>query len=90
MSFRKSHGCIFNQILQITLEEKLGEVIKDISIDASNMNWLMDALKESHHEEKRYHESAITTLKTQYNKLQNRIDQVYTDKLDRKIPEDLF
>lgn len=62
MSFRKGHGCIFNQILQITLEEKLGDVIKDISIDASNMNWLMDALKESHHEEKRYHESAITRM----------------------------
>ena len=90
MSFCKSHGCIFDQILQITLEEKLGDVIKGISIDATIMNWLMEALKESHQEEKRYHEAAIITLQTQYNKLQNRIDQAYTNKLDRKIPEDLF
>ena len=54
------------------------------------MNWLMEALRESHHEEKRYHEAAITTIQTQYNKLQNQIDQAYTDKLDGKIPEDLF
>ena len=54
------------------------------------MNWLTEGLKESHHEEKRYHEAAITTLQTQYNQLQNRIDQAYTDKLDGKIPEDLF
>ena len=86
-----NHGpCPKPIVRQETLEEKLGDVIKGISIDTSIMNWLMEALRESHHEEKRYHDAAITTLQTQYNKLQNRIDQAYTDKLDRKIPEDLF
>jgi site-specific DNA recombinase len=32
----------------------------------------------------------ISGLQTQYDKLQHRIDQAYTDKLDGKIPEDLF
>ena len=86
-----NHGpCPKPAVRQETLEEKLGGVIKGISIDTSIMNWLMEALRESHHEEKRYHEAAITTIQAQYNKLQNRIDQAYTDKLDRKIPEDLF
>ena len=32
----------------------------------------------------------IASLQAQYNKLQYRIDHAYTDKLDGKIPEDLF
>jgi hypothetical protein len=32
----------------------------------------------------------ISGLQTQYDRLQHRIDQAYTDKLDGKIPEDLF
>jgi site-specific DNA recombinase len=32
----------------------------------------------------------IASLQAQYDKLRHRIDQAYTDKLDGKIPEDLF
>jgi hypothetical protein len=32
----------------------------------------------------------ISGLQTQYDRLQHRIDQAYTDKLDGKISEDLF
>jgi site-specific DNA recombinase len=41
-------------------------------------------------DEKTYHDGMISGLQTQYDKLQHRIDQAYTDKLDGKIPEDLF
>jgi site-specific DNA recombinase len=53
------------------------------------LDWLTQALKESHRDEKAYHDAAISTLQGQYTKLQSRIDQAYTDKLDGKMPEDV-
>ena len=75
---------------QETLGEKLGKVIKGITIDDNLLDWLVQELRESHKDEKVYHNGMIDSLQAQYNKLQNRIDQAYTDKLDVKIPEDLF
>ena len=71
------------------MEEKLGEVIKGITIHDGILEWLTQALKESHWDEKAYHDAAISTLQVQYKKLQRRIDQAYTDKLDGKIPEEV-
>jgi hypothetical protein len=75
---------------QETLEEKLGEVIEGINIDEGLLDWLIQALRESHRDEKAYHDGMIASLQAQYDKLQHRIDQAYTDKLDGKIPEELF
>jgi len=40
--------------------------------------------------EKRYHNETITALQTQYQKIQNRIDAMYLDKLDQKIAPAFF
>jgi site-specific DNA recombinase len=86
-----NHGpCPRPAARQETLEEKLGEVIRGITIDEGLLDWLVQALRESHRDEKDYHDGMIASLQTQYDKLQHRIDQAYTDKLDGKIPEDLF
>jgi site-specific DNA recombinase len=86
-----NHGpCPRPAARQETLEEKLGEVIKGITIDENLLDWLIQALQESHHDEKAYHDRMIASLQAQSDKLQHRIDQAYTDKLDGKIPEDLF
>jgi site-specific DNA recombinase len=86
-----NHGpCPRPATRQETLEEQLGEVIKGINIDEGLLDWLIEALRESHRDEKVYHDRMIASLQAQYDKLQHRIDQAYTDKLDGKIPEDLF
>jgi site-specific DNA recombinase len=41
-------------------------------------------------DEKRHHEEAIARLQEQYNRLQSRIDAMYVDKLDGKIPAEFF
>jgi hypothetical protein len=74
---------------QETLGERLGEVIKGITIDDSLLDWLVQALRESHRDEKAHHDGMISGLQIHYDRLQHRIDQAYTDKLDGKIPEDL-
>jgi hypothetical protein len=86
-----NHGpCPKPAIRQETLAEKLGDVIKGIAIDEGLLDWLIQALRESHRDEKAYHDGMIACLQAQYDKLQHRIDQAYTDKLDGKIPEELF
>jgi hypothetical protein len=54
------------------------------------LDWVVTALKESHSEEKRYHNDTISTLQNQYKKLQDRIDAMYIDKLDGKVSENFF
>ena len=47
-------------------------------------------LKESHGDEKRYHDEMIAKLQKEYQKLQDRIDAMYVDKLDGKVPLEFF
>ena len=77
-------------VRQEVLEEKFGEIIKKITISGEILNWLVEALKESHYDEKVYHENMIRNLQAKYNKLQNRVDKAYVDKLDGVITEDFF
>ena len=54
------------------------------------MDWIAKALRESHADEKRYHDEAIARLQTKYTKLQSRIDAMYIDKLDGRIDNTFF
>ena len=53
------------------------------------LDWMRDALRQRQKEKAEYHRRAIEKLNAQYAKLQNRIDQIYLDKLDGEM-EDAF
>ena len=72
------------------LEEYFGLVLKRLYFDDEVMEWIADALKQSHGDEKKYHGEAMARLQTEYNKLQGRIDAMYVDKLDGKIDGAFF
>ena len=72
------------------LRRKFGNVVKAIQIGEEKLEWLREALKMSHLDEKAYHGKKIKELQARYNKFQNRIDQAYVDKLDKKISEDFW
>ena len=55
-----------------------------------SLEWIKEALLESHKDEKIHHDTQIKSLETQYKRLQSRIDAMYIDKLDGKINEDYF
>lgn len=82
--------CENTYIREDRLAEKLGEIVKNIQIDNQILEWIIEALKESHKDEKEYHDRQIQTLNTQYKILQNRIDKMYDDKVDGKISEDFW
>lgn len=48
---------------------------------------ILQSLRESFKDKIEYHNALISELEQQIKRLQNRIDQTYLDKLDRKISE---
>jgi hypothetical protein len=46
---------------------------------------MVKALRDSHPAKKRFREEALTRLSAEHAQLQNRLDQMYVDKLDDKI-----
>ena len=49
-----------------------------------------EALSQSHADEKRDHERAVTRLKAEHDRLQQRIHAMYVDKLDGRIDAEFF
>jgi site-specific DNA recombinase len=72
------------------LEEKLGELVRSIVIDDERLEWIKEALKASHVDEKAYHDEMIAKLMLQLKRLQEKLDQAYEDKLEGKIAEEFW
>lgn len=82
--------CGNKAVKEEALIEKFGEVVKKIEIDTNILNWLKEALKDSHKDEKEYHNTQIENLQKQYNKYNNRLDRLYEDKLDDIITKEFY
>ncbi|HBP90846.1 MAG TPA: recombinase family protein [Nitrospiraceae bacterium] len=82
--------CGEGYIREEKLQDLLGELVKAIQIDRTKVDWIKDALRESHAEERAFHEHAIGTLRAQFDRLQTRIDQIYVDKLDGTVSEEFW
>jgi hypothetical protein len=54
------------------------------------LDWIVTALRESHADEKAFHDEAIARILAEYRRLQNRIDAMYLDKLDARIDTAFF
>ncbi len=72
------------------LEEKFGALLGWLAFDDDFLDWVRDALHESHADERREHETAMERLSGEYDRLQNRIHAAYVDKLDGNIDAYFF
>jgi len=54
------------------------------------MDWIVEALHQSHADEKRFREDAVTRLQEEQSKIQNHLDRLYDDRLDGLIELDFF
>jgi len=72
------------------LEERFGDLLKGLYFDDEVLEWVSEASRQSHQDEKRHHDKAIKRLQTEYQKLQSRIDAMYDDKLDGRIDASFF
>lgn len=72
------------------LEDRFTDLLKRLVFDEQVLAWVTEALRHSHEEQRCFHEEAIARLQAEYNRLQNRIDTMYVDKLDGLIDAAFF
>ena len=72
------------------LEEKFTQLLEGISFSEDTLDWIRQALQESHRDERQFHDEAIAKLQREHRRLQDRIDAMYEDKLDGRIANDFF
>lgn len=72
------------------IEEQLLQAISNINITNEHSNWILQALKDSFKDEKAYSEERLKNLQTQKQILKDRIDNIYLDKLDKKISDEFW
>lgn len=72
------------------LEEQFGGHLKRLVFDDEVLDWLTNALKQSHEDEKRFRNDAVARLRDQYDTYKNRLDKLYEDKVDGVIGVEFF
>lgn len=73
-----------------TLEKQFAKTIKKINITTTHKEAILRTLKESFKDIQEYHTERLLTLRKESTKLENRINMLYLDKLDKKITEDFW
>jgi len=72
------------------LEQCFADLLKGLVFDDEVMDWVVNALHQSHSDQKRFREEAIARLRVEQTKLQNRLDRLYEDRLDGFIEPAFF
>lgn len=83
-------GCARPYIREERLEELFAEVVEAVVITPETVEWIREALHESHRDEQTYHEEQIAELERRCAAVRRKLDVAYEDRLDRRIPEDLW
>jgi site-specific DNA recombinase len=72
------------------LTDQLVQMFRDIQIPEYAYEQVSKALKQSHGDKQRIDTELRTTVDTEIKKYQQRIEKIYEDHLDEKIPTDLY
>ena len=72
------------------LEARFVDLIRGLAFDDEVLEWVTLALRQSHADEKRFHDDAIARLQAEHTRLQGRIDTMYLDKLDGRVDAAFF
>ncbi len=83
-------NCGDKYIREEVIAEQFEDALKKLKLSKALLLDIKDALKESHSDEIKFHASRVQDLQSRYNTLTKRIDAIYEDKLDGKIPEELW
>ena len=79
-----------NYIRQEKLLEQFDEVVKKIDLDEEHKKWIIEALKQSLEEKNRFTEEKINALTVQKQKIKDRLEKIYIDKLDGNITNEFW
>jgi hypothetical protein len=67
------------------ISEKCSELLGRLAFGDEVLSWVTTALRESHADEQKEHEAAITRLQIEHDRLRARVHAAYLDKLDGRI-----
>jgi hypothetical protein len=77
-------------VRQEVLEAEFSRLLRKLSLDQEVVDWISMALKESHADKRHHHDEAVSRLKADHQRLQNRLETLYEDKLDGRIEVAFF
>jgi site-specific DNA recombinase len=75
---------------QELIEAEFSRVLRQIVLDQEVLCWAAEALRQSHVDQRQHHVASVTRLKTEYNRLQARVEAAYEDRLDGRIDVPFF
>ncbi len=82
--------CGEKYVKEAELSRQFGEALLVLQLDPEVLAWLKEALHASMKDERDYHTEAIQKLQHDYQRLQERLDALYVDKLDGKVEETTY
>ena len=82
-------SCGGSYVREEELERQFNGIFAGFQFPEAIVEWVREALRQSRDEQATFHKCSIDRLRAEHDKLQNRIDQIYLDKLDGEI-EDAF
>ena len=83
-------NCNQPYLKQEAIEAEFENLLSNIQITAIDQETILKGLRESYKDKVEYHNSCVKQLEKQVKVLQDRIDQAYLDKLDKRISEDFW
>jgi DNA invertase Pin-like site-specific DNA recombinase len=72
------------------LEKHFAILLERLHFDENVLQWVTEALRQSHDDEKRFHDEALARLQAEYGRLQHRLDAMYVDKLDGRVDDSFY
>jgi site-specific DNA recombinase len=72
------------------ISEKFAQILGRLAFGDEVLSWVTKALRDSHADEQKDHEAAITRLQAEHDRLQQRLHAMYVDKLDGRIDRSFY
>lgn len=77
--------CAQSYVREELLSSEFSKAISTLRMDETKHAWIVQALKESQSDEREFHENALKKLGLDYERIHERLNNMYVDKLDGLI-----
>lgn len=77
-------------IREEALEKQFESIVERVTISDEHKKGLIIALKDSHKDQKIFHQNKINIYRTNLDKIDNKLHKLYDDRVEGKIPEELW
>ena len=83
-------NCDQPYVREEVIEDQISTLLNNLKVTDEIQEMVLSGMRESFKDKVEYHNACVQQIEKQIKVLQNRIDQSYLDKLDRKISEEFW